>query len=266
MLPVLIYASQASAATPALEVFLPEGKAVPKAPYAVQYVISWDGAPNEWAIIPPNVEPPDWGTATVTNVDSTHTGDRNTVTFEVVYTPEEPGSYPLPELAFFYDPPAALAEADTEAAVAADAPEGGAALIAPRQTLEVSPPPPLWLIPAIIAAAVLSLAVVGLLLWRRHKQKRKPSRGPSPVDQMQDALHTARRRRLDGDLYAYYRELVRATEFVADDAEAKQLLDKFKTRTQEVGYKGMRPSDDILDGDMRDVERVLARRKEEFGP
>jgi hypothetical protein len=260
-MPLLLHAWSATAAAPALEVQLADTKAMPNVPFPVQYIVRWEGAPDEWAILPPRVDPPDWGTAELHSVQSTHADGVSTVTFEVLYTPEQPGTHRLPELAFFYDPPSEL----SGPAENAEETGSGAALLAERQEIQVSPPPPRWLIPAVSVAVLLSLAVILFFVQRQRRPKQRPKAGTSPLDQMQEALHTARRRRLDGDLYAYYRELVRAAEFISDDAEAKQLLEKFRTRTQEVGYKGMRPSDDILEGDMRDVERLLARRKEEFG-
>ena len=41
-----------------------------------------------------------------------------------------------------------------------------------------------------------------------------------------------------------------------------ELAAALKARAQEAGYKGIRPTDDQMDGDLRDFERAIARNKE----
>ena len=75
-------------------------------------------------------------------------------------------------------------------------------------------------------------------------------------------MHSARQHRLDGDFYRFYLDLSRAAEALHATGEAPELAATFKTRAQEAGYKGARPTDDQMDGDLRDLERAAARHKE----
>jgi hypothetical protein len=79
---------------------------------------------------------------------------------------------------------------------------------------------------------------------------------------VQGALHAARRQRLDGKFYEFYLELGRAAAALPSEGRPPGLAETLKARAQEVGYKGVRPTDDRMDGDVRDVERALTRYKE----
>ena len=77
-------------------------------------------------------------------------------------------------------------------------------------------------------------------------------------------VHEARRHRLDGDWYAFYRALGRAMARLRPEADA--LTRRFEARANEVGYGGIRPTDDELDGAMRDAERALTDWKQHAAP
>ena len=79
---------------------------------------------------------------------------------------------------------------------------------------------------------------------------------------VQDALHKARQQRLDGQFYEFYVELSRAAGLVANGSEGRDVAVLIKAHAEEVGYKGLRPTDDQMDGDFGDVERALARLNE----
>jgi hypothetical protein len=78
----------------------------------------------------------------------------------------------------------------------------------------------------------------------------------------EEALGCARRHRQEGDFYQFYVGLSRAAGTLPADGHAPELAATLKTRAQETGYRGVRPTDDQMDGDLRDVERAMARHKE----
>jgi len=114
-----------------------------------------------------------------------------------------------------------------------------------------------------------SLLVLGVGWWfARRWRYRRPSASPTPVPAIdlpavQEALHRARQRRLDGNFYEFYTELSQAAALPPLADKYPGLADLLKGRAQEVGYKGVRPTDDQMAGDFGDVERALARYKEE---
>jgi hypothetical protein len=77
-----------------------------------------------------------------------------------------------------------------------------------------------------------------------------------------EAVRLARVHRQEGDFYKFYLELARAASALPDPGEPPNLAAALKARAQEAGYKGARPTDDQMDGDLRDLERAVARHKE----
>lgn len=68
-------------------------------------------------------------------------------------------------------------------------------------------------------------------------------------------MRAAKRLRIEGDYYGFYRELKRAVELGAPgETDVSSLLE---TRAQDAGYRGVRPPEDQMDGDVRSVERLL---------
>jgi hypothetical protein len=98
--------------------------------------------------------------------------------------------------------------------------------------------------------------------WRRRKRAAAMSGAPGRTQRevVQALLHEARRHRLDGDFYAFYKTLQRAAQTLGLE-EAGALAQ----RTQAVGYRGVRPTDDDMDGDIKRVELGLARTQEGSG-
>jgi hypothetical protein len=67
---------------------------------------------------------------------------------------------------------------------------------------------------------------------------------------------------LDGHFYEYYLELARAVNALPAERKPAGLAETLQGRAQAVGYQGVRPTEDEMDGDFRDVERALTRYKE----
>lgn len=112
------------------------------------------------------------------------------------------------------------------------------------------------------AAGVLGLGIIAVVLARRSRQPQEAAPGGTPAEQAQARLHQARQHRLDGDFYKTYLAFAEAAKIVHPHAEDCPSPDALQRRAQEVGYKGVRPTDDEMDGAARDLERALARLKE----
>jgi hypothetical protein len=118
-----------------------------------------------------------------------------------------------------------------------------------------------------------SLFIAALVWWSvRRLRKRRPLLAGSQVSEepkpdtpcpvFEEALRCARRRRQEGDFYQFYVELSRAAEALPAEGQDPELAATLKTRAQETGYRGVRPTDDQMDGDLRGLERAMARYKE----
>ncbi|NIA15493.1 MAG: hypothetical protein GWP08_15625 [Nitrospiraceae bacterium] len=112
-----------------------------------------------------------------------------------------------------------------------------------------------------------SLFLGGFGWWLARRKRRPepaaPSSDESSLSAVQDSLHRARKHRLDGRFYEYYTALSEAAADLSAKGESCELTAGLRARAQDVGYRGHRPTDDEMDGHFRDVERALARRKEE---
>jgi hypothetical protein len=84
------------------------------------------------------------------------------------------------------------------------------------------------------------------------------------VERAQTLLHEARRKRLDGDFYAFYQQLTAAVSVAQAHPDARALVTRLQERTREVGFKGIRPTEDELDGDAKAAEAVVDQWKKEM--
>ncbi len=189
----------------------------------------------------------------------------NIVTQTIAIIPTKVGEHKVPEIRITYLNPEATPPAE-KAVSRTDPPDSSASpsLRAEPFILVVRPArSPFW-ISGGLGASLLLLTVIGWRVASHWRSKRQPisvsSGAPSGPhsDSSHHYLHQARQRRLDGQYYEYYLALAGAVELVDSSLHAS-----LKARAQEVGYRGVRPTDDDLDGDFRAVERAMARLKEE---
>jgi len=164
----------------------------------------------------------------------------------VAFTAEAPGEYILPGLRFYLDgADGTVANFETD-----------------TFTLVVKEPiDEIWVV---LAAAAVALAL-GFIAMRRYRQQQSATQSQgqtSYLERMQEKIHGARRYRLDGDFYRYFLSLSEAVEGSGANLD-EQLAASLKERARQVGYQGLRPSDDELDSVMRDVEKAMRRFKEE---
>ena len=121
------------------------------------------------------------------------------------------------------------------------------------------PNPRLW---GGIAAIVALVIGIGVGFWFYRRKKRVlPGQEEDVMTVARELLHHARRNRLDGDLYACYQSLLKSAEALQTvNIEAKNVADSIRARIPAVGFQGVRPTDDEMDGLFRDIERIIARR------
>jgi len=255
-----------SGAEPEVRIIREDGVARPHRPYQFQCEVTWPGAASAYAILPAEFDPIDWGTMTVTGVRSSVKDGTNVITQDIVVFPTKPGTFEVPALRVPYLNPEATPPAE-KAAARTDPPASSASpsLRAEPFTLEVRPARNLFWISGGLGASLL-LTVVGWRVACHLRRKRQPISlsGAAPsrpnLESLHAQMHTARQCRLDGRFYEYYQALARAAELLPDTGALAATL---HARAQEVGYRGVRPTDDELDISFRDVERALARSKED---
>ena len=237
---------------PTVEVALSSGSPSTETPFQVAYTLTWPQGETVYVLMPVALPELGWGVWRLlrhTSLPAGESGQRIEAVTEI--TPSDAGTHEIPGLNFAYVADGAVLEAATPSLVAAPAQavtvRGAAAGL------------PIPLLAAGSAALVVLLSVAVLMLRRGRRDETGPAR--SPEERVQYALHAAQRHRLDGDFYGYYQELTRIAEWTA--AENAELVSALRTRTQSVGYRGVRPTEDELNGDQRAIERAVADWKEE---
>ena len=284
----LVLLTCAANAQPELKVIPQQGPAHPGLAYRIVCEVSWAGKASDYSILPAEADPIDWGTAALTEVKGVvrdeADGPRNIVSQTLEITPNKAGEFKTPAIRIAYFNPEATPPAESAAPSAVTpgtAPPVSSAspsLGAEPFSLVVYPDrTPIWISGGL--GASLLLTALGWWSVRRLHSSRpllvgsrvsgfgfrvseepKPDT-PNPV--FEEALRCARRHRQEGDFYQFYVELARAAgTLAADNGHAPELTATLKTRAQETGYKGVRPRDDQMDGDLRDLERAIARQKE----
>lgn len=227
----------------------------------VVYTVQWPGDPGAWLIAPPEMPTVTWGSLELAAVEVLEQDGLNTLIYRVGVKAEESGEFEVPTLNFHFQ--------EGTAELAKD--ENGVVL-APQRFMKSAPisvsvfapsaPTPSWVYGA---AAVVFVVIFmgGAFYWVRRKPKNAVDAGASLQEQLIQSLHQARRLRLDGDFYAFYKtlcEVAGRTARMVDDGPA--LLTRLQERTQAVGYRGFHASDETMDADWREVERAVARYRE----
>lgn len=251
-------------AAPELVVNLPEGPAVINHEYPIRCEVSWDGGADDYTILPAEIGSFDWGTATVTETKAFIRDGKQVVAQTIEFVPEKAGEFDSPDIRVPFLDPEATPPAESSA-LQTDPPDSSASpsLRAEPFEIVVRTPRRLAWISGGLGASLLLLTAVGWWSARRLRRPRPTTAGASPALNFSDLnamLHRIRQYRLDGKFYEYYQGLSRMSEIIGEPA----LASAFAGRAQRAGYAAARPSDDELDGDFRDIERALARRKEEI--
>lgn len=243
-----------------LKLLPPQGPLRPGETATLQAELSGVEAGKQYALLPP--EPTlspvaEWGTLAVSGVESSLLEGQPRLRLNLLATPKEPGSFSIPSLQ------ARAMELPEGAPLVGESLDISKAVLVASAPLEITVKAdrtPLYLAAAALAG-VSGLVIISLALWRRNKARPEEST-LSPLEQAREHIHTARRHRLDGDFYKFYQALAAAARAPGIPA-AQALAPKMEERAQQVGYSGVRPTEDELDGALKDIERALAPRQED---
>lgn len=205
---------------------------------------------SEAAGAPPGIVAPEWGTlpvgltATIQSIEAESAASGTESRIVIGLTAQEAGEYAIPSFQI-----ALLGQ--SEGPFETDA---FSLKVRAANTEQ-------WM--AVLAGLVV-LLVGGAVYLRQRRGARATTAalGQTRADRIAAKLHEARRYRLDGNFYAYYQALSDAAAW-CDTAPDEDLAAKLRERTRQVGYQGLRPSDDELDSVMREVERASRRVNEE---
>lgn len=227
-------------------------QAAPGEPARVTYAVAWD-ATDHIAVLAPELPEISWGTATLESSQASSTEGASLLTLTVAVAAKEPGAYEWPAVRVPY---VALAESGTAGPLDTTTVQQLDAAAIPLQFAA----PWRWsLIWGGLAAGLGAIAAALALPWWRRRADAVRVAQADVGEAVSALVHEARRHRLDGDFYAFYKTLTRAAALTG----AAKLAGKLEERTQSVGYRGVRPIDDDMDGDLRAVEQTLAGRREE---
>jgi len=260
--------TSAAHAQPQLDIRIPDGPARPNRPYRLAYEAIWSGDPLAFSVLPLEMPPPDWGIIAIVDMSAFVRDGLNVVSQTVEITPKEPGEFEMPELRVAYLHPGATPPAENAAPQTAP-PDSGAppSLRAEPFTITVRPARTFWI------SGGLGVPLFILLCWWFLRRSRRiqpaqdtPTAASLDAASVEQALQRARRCRLDGRFYEFYNELAHAAAALSPSGPGGELAAMLEQRAQHVGYTAERPTDDRMNGDLRDVERALARRQEEGQP
>lgn len=254
---VALAAAGASHAQPELKTIHPKGPVHQDEPFTVVCEVSWAGSPGQWAVLPAQVEPFDWGSAEVTQIKASVRDGINVLTQNVVIKPVKAGAHKSPEILIAYRNPEDLTPPETSAP--ATDPMGTRVDPTLRTTpfiLHVKPDRTLaWVFGGL--GALLLCLVLGW--W--SARKRRPPAGHLPFSPTLSAesalLEDARRHRLDGHPYEFYLSLMRTLSACPNEGD---LSSRLKECAQAVGYQGVVPTEAQMNDHYAEVERALARR------
>lgn len=221
------------------------------APVLVEYQVRWPSG-ESCAVFPLTVDDPAWGTARLVSSRMEQDGDQMVSTQTVEYTAGTPGTHALPPVKIplacgtlppvgrFEQAPSEYLEApSTSITVRSDL--AGKMLV--------------WGAP--FAGLVVALAAIGL--FYRGRKKASAADKEDVVD-FAGLVHAARRHRLDGNFYACYRQLLDLCRLLSDHTPAAvEIASRLERRVQEVGFGGVRPPEDEVEGFFRDLERLTAQ-------
>ncbi len=258
LIPLLCLFCVRGMAVPSLEVSAQKYTAQPGAFFPVNYKVLWEGSPGAYTVLPPTLPALDWGEAALLEIKSKKDGDTNETCIVVGFRATEAGVYETPPI-------------DLRVVEWMEGHASGITAVPPETTAQVLSAAPVTvtiqssrtlLFGAIgtLVLLLLSGAVIFLLLRRRARIHRAVE-GPGFEEQGQSLLHEARRHRLDGDYYAFYRTLRRACDLAArvSGNQDERLFTRLDDRIKDTGYRGQRPSEDDLEGDFKDVEHWIVR-------
>ncbi len=240
---------------------------IAKAPFRVTYELRWSGGPESLGVIPAEPAAVVWGTARLASAIAYPMTDGQRLQYTVEYVASKDGEVAVPPLALSYvlNPPLEERPKVVAGAAAAPAPDPTAvepvSVEAPGFTVQVHKA----VSPALVYGGVATvIVVIGLVAMLAMSRRRHSVLGELPAEgtTIQSMMNAARQHRLDGKFYEYYRELARASTLLAPSIGAKKLRETLEHYAEQVGYGALHPTEDDLEGALRDVERASRERNE----
>lgn len=253
-------------AEPELKVYPDQQPAHPHHAYHIVCEVTWEGDPAQYAIQPAKTESLDWGTMAVTKMDATVRNGTNVVAQTVEIVPSKIGEFKTPAITIAFLHPEDISPSETNAS-RTDPPARGASptLASDPFTLRVQPDRTLAWVSGGLGVLSISVAL-GWWLAKRLRRRQAERTSPPPaidIPGAERALQNARQRRINGEYYEYYLELTHAVQVLSPSQPEQDLAARLKLRANDIGFRGVRPTEDDLDGDVRAVERALKQVKEE---
>lgn len=254
-----VMAMAAHADFPTLEVVPPDSSVHPGQQATFIYRVSWAGDGNEWRVPAPAMDQPLWGRTTLQSATTYSEGGRTVVDFALGIVAGDTGRFELPAVEFEVFPSSDIIK--NEKAPLKEPPEPWRTdliLTAEPVTLEVVPDYGRWIPTGIVGG--LTVLVMAGALWAVFRSRPEPAASQPVSDDPRDFIHTARKHRLDGDFYRFFQALAGAAGKVKGP-EAAKLAAQHNERAREVGYGGIRPTDDEMDAALKDTERLIAAHR-----
>jgi hypothetical protein len=250
-----------AAAAPSLSLEQRDARAYTGQPFRVEARVSWSGDAGDFLVLPVELEQPERGMVRVVEMDAFSRNGMHTVVQTLEIIADEPGTFELAGLRVGLADGSTFAPPPGQMEALASNLEPAEILTAPPLTVTVREPRGAGWWGGLLG--LLAVLVVGLSLYVHFQHRRAGDPmlvRRSDEDHLKVALHEARRLQLDGDHYTFYRRLADAAALLAvKDEEAAELAVKLRQQAQDVGYRGVRPTDDDLNGALRDVERLVNR-------
>ena len=222
--------------------------------YPLEVELSWQGASDQYSSIAPQLTLSDWAEVNSVKTTTRSAGEQNTIRHTVQIRPLQAGQFTIPELLVPYFTPQ-----PEETAVKADSdPVLYTTLSAGALTIHVIESSDSFVY---LMSLVAIFLIMGALVWAYYRRQRVQVASTGHIEYtVPGIVHEAKKHRLDGYHYKFYQILLRGAGLLQDSPEKKQLQVKFEELTLATGYKGLVPTDEDMDGAIRDLEQV--HRKE----
>lgn len=253
----------ASAAEPQFRVVPQSGPARLNEDYRIVYEVTWTGDIESYSVNTPELESLDWGSFRVVESRASSVDGTNVVSHAVVIRAAQEGDFMVPEVRIGIVDPAAetvwAAPSGTQQEPAKPLPI--LVLRAEPFRLHVvgaSAISPLFTYGGGLTALTGSL--LASILYVRNRRQRglvTPDEATPLFATVHEALHTARQQRLDGSYYEYFTSLSRAAGMLPKSESSKALRSRLALLADDVGYRGRRPTEDEMEGGVREIERLL---------
>ncbi len=244
-----------------VEVVAPNTPARPGQPYAVKLEVSWAGSPDAYRIAPPEIPEIGWGEARLSSAYGEPTGDGHKIVQVIEFIADTEGAHSVPAIAIPYIDPADEPQTPSETAAEREEAPELPTVTAAGFTISVQKSRTRELIFAASGIALLVVAAGFVALYRARRRALPSVRAPiSGLALAREAVHAAKKHRLDGNFYAFFVTLRNGAVALRDSAEGARLHSALDEWANKTGYGGVQPTHDELDGLTKDYEKALQTR------